>query len=852
MNVEKVKFFCVCGDIVLFGILTGMSFDHKKIEEKWNKTWREQGTYKVDLDKAKKPFYNLMMFPYPSAEGLHVGNMYAFTGADFYGRFKAMQGYDVFEPIGLDGFGIHSENYAIKIGKHPAEQAKISQKHFYEQLLKIGNRFSWDNRLETYDPEYYKWTQWLFVKMFEKGLAYRKKSLVNWCPSCMTVLSDEQVEAGQCERCKTETTKKETFQWFFKITEYAQRLLDNIDKIDWPEKIKIAQKNWIGRKTGVDISYQIKGLHTGSEPVCVKCFTTRPDTNFGATFVVVGPEHELVKKMIAGEIKVKDKKAVEEYVKKALKKSEIDRIAEGKKKTGVDTGLVAINDLTGREMPIFVTDFVLGHVGTGAVVGVPGHDERDFEFAKEFNLEVIRVVVASDGDKSEITKVEQVQEDEGTMINSEFLDGMDIHKATEKIMDYFEEKGWGKRVVSYRLRDWCISRQRYWGPPIPMIECEKCGFVPEKLENLPVRLPEVQDYKPTGDGKSPLEKADESWLYTDCPKCGGKAKRETDVSDTFLDSSWYFLRYPSILHSRSERSSHSGSVMEKWPFDDEIVKKWLPVDAYIGGAEHAVLHLMYARFVTMALKDWGMIDFEEPFPFLFGHGLIIKDGTKMSKSKGNIVNPDEYLSRYGADALRMYLMFIGPYKQGGDFRDTGMVGISKFLNRLWLLFEGKMGVKTSEKLLKKLEQTIKKVGEDMERFSYNTAIACIMECINVWREKGEVLSSEDGMRLVKLLAPMAPYMSEEVWAKLGGEGSIHQQLWPKYDAKLIESDQVTVVVQVNGKLRGQLEISKEESGDKEKVLKLAREVEAVKKFVGDKKIVKEIFVPGKLVNLVVG
>ncbi|MBU1085022.1 class I tRNA ligase family protein, partial [Patescibacteria group bacterium] len=537
------------------------TFDHKKIEEKWNKAWEKQGTYKVDLKKAKKPFYNLMMFPYPSAEGLHVGNMYAFTGADFYGRYKAMQGYDVFEPIGLDGFGIHSENYAIKIGKHPKEQAKISEKRFYEQLAKIGNRFNWDNRLETYDPEYYKWTQWLFIKMFENGLAYRKKSLVNWCPSCKTVLSDEQVEGGLCERCKTETEKKETYQWFLKITDYAQRLLDNIDKIDWPEKIKAAQRNWIGRKEGVDIEYRIREgleregselarLSSGSQQVAgsseptrtdliVNCFTTRPDTNFGATFVVLGPEHELVSKMIKGEIKVKDKVAVEEYVKKALKRSEIERIAEGRKKTGVDTGLKAINDLTGREMPIFITDFVLGHVGTGAVVGVPGHDKRDFEFAKEFGLDVIRVVVASDGDESEIIKVEQVQEDEGKMINSKFLNGMDVKKAIEKMMDYLEEKKMGKRVVNFRLRDWCISRQRYWGPPIPMIYCEKCakratqnhtpgvkevhtpgvvgnmaGWYPEKLENLPVELPDVKDFKPTGDGKSPLEKASKDWLYT--------------------------------------------------------------------------------------------------------------------------------------------------------------------------------------------------------------------------------------------------------------------------------------------------------------------------------------------------
>jgi len=827
------------------------SFDHKVIEDKWRKHWREKGTYRVDLKKDKKPFYNLMMFPYPSAEGLHVGNMYAFTGADIYGRYKAMQGYDVFEPIGLDGFGIHSENYAIKIGKHPKEQAEISKKRFYEQLSRIGNRFSWDNRLETFDPEYYKWTQWIFVKMFENGLAYRKKSLVNWCPSCKTVLSDEQVEAGLCERCRTETTKKETYQWFFKITEYAQRLLDNLEKIDWPEKIKTAQRNWIGRKEGINITYKVlsserkRGSELSSSDLTVTCFTTRPDTNFGATFVVLGPEHQLVKKMISGKIKVKDKVAVEKYVKSALKKKEIDRIAEGRKKTGAETGLVAINELTKKEMPIYITDFVLGHVGTGAVVGVPGHDKRDFEFAQEFGLEVIRVVVAQDGIKGEITKIEQVQEDEGVMINSGFLDGMDIHKATEKMMDYMEEKDQGKRVVSYRLRDWCISRQRYWGPPIPMMDCSKCGWLPEKLENLPVELPEVKDYEPTGDGKSPLEKAPESWLKVKCPKCGGKAKRETDVSDNFFDSAWYYLRYPMIGQNIPSRDGM------KEPFDKEITGKWQPVDAYIGGAEHAVLHLMYSRFVTMTLKDWKYLDFDEPFPFLFGHGLIIKDGKKMSKSQGNTVNPDEYMDKYGTDALRMYLMFVGPYEQGGDFRDTGMIGMKKFLDRVWRLFEEKMGDKTTDKLKIKLEQTVKKVGEDFGTFGYNTAIAALMELVNVWKEPKEKLSKIDGQRLVKLIAPLAPYVSEEWWEKFGGKESVHNQPWPEYDKDLVEAKKVVVIVQVNGKLRGRLEVLRSESEDKEKMLKMAYEIETVKRFLDGKKVVKEIFVKGKLVNLVV-
>lgn len=825
--------------------------DHKTIEDKWRRIWQEKGIYRTDLTKAKRKFYNLMMFPYPSAEGLHVGNMYAFTGADVYGRFQAMRGFDVFEPIGLDGFGIHSENYAIKINKHPVDQAKTSQIRFYDQLSRIGNRFSWEQRLETYDPDYYRWTQWLFVQMFKHGLAYRKKASVNWCPSCKTVLADEQVLVrmpsilserseskdnlgGVCERCNSVVEKRATEQWFFKITQYADRLLDNIEKINWPEKIKIAQRNWIGRKEGIKITYKIKDSQE-----TVTCFTTRPDTNFGATFVVLGPEHPLAQKA------AQKNKPVKDYIDAALKKSELDRIAEGRKKTGVFTGLYAINDLTGFNMPIWVTDFVLGHVGTGAVVGVPGHDRRDFEFAQEFNLKIIRVVVGSDGDRSEITKIEQVQEEEGKMINSGFLDGLDIHAATKKIMDYMEKKGAGKRVVEFRLRDWCISRQRYWGPPIPMINCPKCGWQAEKEENLPVLLPYLKNFKPTDDGQPPLERAEKDWLYTKCPKCGGKAKRETEVSDTFLDSSWYFLRYPSVFDKDSLRRP-TKTVFEG-PFDPEITRRWLPVDAYIGGAEHAVLHLLYSRFVWMALMDWGFIPKAlgpEPFPFLFGHGLIIKDGAKMSKSKGNIVNPDEYLDKFGADALRLYLMFIGPFDQGGDFRDTGMRGMSRFLARVEKLkptktvFVGRF-----------MHQTIKRVTAAMVNLRYNVAIAALMEFVNGLEKTGTDKNSLQALLL--LLAPLAPFLTEELWQKLGGKFSIHQQPWPKFEEKLAVSETVTVVVQVNGKLRASLEVDPAAAGDKTKMIALAKANPKVQKFLSGK-IVKAIFVPGRLVNLVVG
>lgn len=778
-----------------------MVYDHKAIEDKWRQRWRQTGVYKVDLRNPTLPkasrgkFYNLMMFPYPSAEGLHVGNMYAFTGADIYGRFKAMQGYEVFEPIGLDGFGIHSENYAIKIGKHPAEQAKVSEKRFYEQLSWIGNRFSWENRLETYDPKYYKWTQWLFGQMFKRGLAYRKKSLVNWCPSCKTVLADEQVEGGVCERCKTETGKKETYQWFFKITAYAQRLLDNIEKIDWPEKIKTAQRSWIGRKEGVEVDWQVEGLEEK-----ITTFTTRLDTIYGVTFLVLAPEHELVAKLL-------DDQKIKDYVAKALKKTEQKRKVEEKEKTGVNTGLKAVHPLTGEKLPVWVADFVLMDYGSGAVMGVPAHDERDRAFAKKFKLPVIDKLV----DK-------------------------------EKVLQQLKPKQAARKIVNYHLRDWCVSRQRYWGPPIPMVHCENCSWQPVAEKDLPVELPYVKDFKPGGDGRSPLAKASKDWLEVNCPKCGGKARRETDVSDTFLDSAWYFLRYPSI-----------GLENSKIPWNREVTRRWLPVDAYIGGAEHAVLHLMYSRFVWMALQDWGYLAKElgdEPFPFLYGHGLIIKDGAKMSKSRGNVVIPDKYIDKYGVDALRMYLMFLGPYDQGGDFRDAGMVGMRRFLERIWQLFE-KCQKETTPRLKRKLQQTIKKVGEDVGKFKYNTAIAALMELVNVWKKEGEGMSQEDAAKFLKLLALFAPYLSEELWFRLGNKFSVHQQRWPDYDAELARGELVTVVVQINGKLRARLELERALATDKKTVLALVKKNERVQRYIEGKKISKEIFVPEKLVNLVV-
>ncbi|RJR15291.1 leucine--tRNA ligase [Candidatus Microgenomates bacterium] len=912
-------------------------FKPQEFESKWQKKWEESGTYSPDMMRAKKPFYNLMMFPYPSAEGLHVGNMYAFTGVDVFGRFKRMQGFDVFEPIGLDGFGIHSENYALKVNRHPKEQAKISEANFYRQLRNIGNSFDWTRTVETYDPDYYKWTQWLFVQMFKHGLAYRAKAEVNWCPSCKTVLADEQVIDEKCERCGSIVVKKELEQWFFKITVYAERLLQNTYKpsFKWSEKVRIGQQNWIGKKTGINITYPI-----ADSKKTVTVWTSRPDTNFGATFIVISPEHPEVLEITSKE----QSQRVKEYINKAKSTSDEDRIASGREKTGAFTGSYAINHLTQEKMPIYVADFVLMGVGTGVVVGVPGHDLRDFEFAQAFNLPIKRVVVGIDNDTSEITRVEQVQEESGKMINSDFLNGLEIHDATEKIMDYFEKKGWGKRVTSYHLRDWLISRQRYWGAPIPMIYCEKCasegkswftvtrytelvsessdntvvadikgipdqvrddnswaaGWFPTDEEDLPVLLPDVENWRPTGTGRGPLAGVPE-FYETKCPECGEKAVRETDVCDTFLDSSWYFMRYPSVkdensLISHPEFISGSKNADQdtkmlnqvqhdklELPWNLEITKRWLPVNSYIGGAEHTVLHLLYARFVWMVLRDMEYLPLaneaitedynpDEPFVRFFAHGLIIKDGTKMSKSKGNVVVPDEYIKLYGADTLRTYLMFLGPFEGGGDFRDTGIAGMYRWLSRVWRLVQAsaKFANGKSEKArpeeLKILHKTIKGVSEDIEGLRYNTAIAKLMEFTNWWMDQPQGISYETLLAFLKLLAPFAPFMTEELWQKLSAISlprrqagnqlsdnifeSIHMQDWPQFDPNLIKEETVIVVVQVNGKIRDSFSCDNEKSKNQSAIEQISKSSAKVQKYLAENKIKKIIFVPGKLINFV--
>jgi leucyl-tRNA synthetase len=1052
-------------------------YDHQKIEAKWQKVWAQTSLDVADVLSANKPFYNLMMFPYPSAEGLHMGNMYAITGSDIYGRFKQMEGFDVFEPIGLDGFGIHSENFALKIGLHPMDHAKRTEEHFYAQLHQIGAMFDFSRTLETYDPEYYRWTQWLFIQMFRHGLAYRAKAMVNFCPSCKTVLADEQVLpagrqdlTGACERCGNAVEKRALEQWFFRITAYAEKLLGNIPKLKWSEKVKVAQTNWIGKKAGISITYPVV-TEDGQKVGEVSCFTTRPETNFGATFVVLAPEHEFVAKILSfiktsfavdfspsdvlvpqigaslptdsrphkhqsavisgkgrhtaglrsldGEPQIRDTRLladdIQRYVASAKQRSEAERAGEGRKKTGVFTGLYCLNQLNKYKMPLFISDFILSGFGTGAVVGVPGHDKRDFQFAKTFDtfdskgrsvsttsgverveLPVKRVVVGKDGDASPIMHEEQVQEEEGTMVNSGFLDGLTIHVAKEKIMEYLAKKGWGKRMVTYHLRDWLISRQRYWGPPIPMIYCKHCakegkswftteeatiikarsmkheirnkskiqnsndqnnfefptnmsGWYPVPEDQLPLLLPRIKDYKPSSDGIAPLSKHKE-FFDTICPCCRNPAVRETDVSDTFLDSSWYYLRYPSIgmenskhkarnpkqiINSKQKCFKHSNLEFNNCfefrdsnldlPWNREVTRRWLPVHMYTGGAEHSVLHLLYSRYITMVLHDLGYVDFDEPFTNFFAHGLIIKEGAKMSKSKGNVVNPDVYIAKYGADAVRLYLMFIGPFSQGGDFRDTGMEGMARWVGRVWRIIlrsleeleaEKRQGVarvggppssarspavcndivdkkdteshvvrraaeytvgisgtrtsdggksvtgpredivKTPDSIKRLFEKTIAKLTDDTEKRRYNTAIASLMELTNVIMDEGGAVGAEELKKFILLLAPFAPYVSEEAWNRFNGRerymdpnDSVHRQPWPSYDPQILEEEDVPIIVQVDGKVRDMISVSSAESKNQEIIEGKAKASAKVQPYLV-KGVKKVIFVPGKLINFV--
>ena len=808
-------------------------YNPSAIDEKWQRRWAERGTNTFTLEElrdAEDPYYNLMMFPYPSAEGLHIGNIYAFTGADVNGRYNRLRGRTVFEPMGFDAFGIHSENFALKTNTHPMDLIPRNVRNFTRQLKRMGGMFDWNHSVDTTDPAYYKWTQWVFVQLFQAGLAERKEAPVNWCPSCMTVLANEQVIAGACERCGTPVEQRRIAQWFFKITKYAQRLLDNLDRIDWSDTTKKAQANWIGRSTGAVLHFPVidaKGEETGKR---IEVYTTRPDTVFGATYMVLAPEHPMIDAVIDPGLGA----PVYAYVDKARRRDLVARQKVDKTKTGVPTGGYCRNPATGEAIPIWIADYVLMEYGTGAIMAVPGHDERDFEFAKQFELP-IRRVVAGPGDDAD-TPLDEAYVGPGQLVNSGRFDGTDVSESVRAVTEWAAENGWGEARVNYRLHDWCISRQRYWGPPIPIIHCDACGPVAVPEEDLPVVLPRVEDFKPDDTGISPLARV-EAWYRTTCPACGGEARRETDVSDTFLDSGWYFLRYPST--DFGDR-----------PFDPELTKKWLPVDTYIGGNEHAVLHLMYSRFLTMVLHDLGWLEFEEPYHVFRAHGLIIAEGAKMSKSKGNVIVPDPIIDEYGADAFRTYLMFLGPYEEGGDYRFEGIQGPIGFLHRLWDTVLGAGEGDADPDVERKLHQTIRQVTEQIPALGYNTAIAALMECLNTIRAGGRSAVRAEVEPLVPMVAPFAPHIAEELWERLGHEGSVFDGNWPEFDASKAVESSVEVAVQVNGKLRGSIRIEK--GVPEQEVVAAARAEENVARHLDGLKERRVIYVQERLVNFVVG
>jgi leucyl-tRNA synthetase len=819
--------------------VAGQRYDPEAVEQKWRQRWEERHTNRAALAEAGRPYYNLMMFPYPSAEGLHVGNVFAFVGSDVHGRFRRLLGWQVFEPIGFDAFGIHSENYALKVDTHPAKLIPQNIDRFREQLRRIGLMLDWDHEVQTTDPRYYAWTQWIFLQLYKAGLAVRKEAPVNWCPECKTVLANEQVIDGMCERHPdTPVTQRFLAQWFFRITEYAERLLENLRTIDWSESTRLMQTNWIGESEGAELVFTTE---SGTE---IRVFTTRPDTVFGATYMVLAPEHPVVDQLTTPA----QQPFVDEYRRRTSAMDLVSRRVGEKEKTGVFTGAHCVNPATGERIPLWIADYVLMEYGTGAIMAVPAHDARDYEFARKFGMEIRQVVRPKEG--VEVDAPEPAPDLpplftgwDGTMMSSGEFDGMACADAVTAITDWLATKGAGRRQTQYRLHDWCISRQRYWGPPIPIIYCDACGIVPVPETDLPVLLPPLDDFRPDESGVSPLARA-EDWHRVPCPTCGANGRRETDVSDTFLDSAWYFLRYPS-------------TDFDDRPFDPALTSKWLPVDCYIGGNEHAVLHLMYSRFITMALHDLGHLGFEEPFARFRAHGMIVKDGAKMSKSRGNVVIPDDYLARWGADTFRMYLMFLGPYQEGGDFRDEGISGIRRFLDKAWGLVSAATfeGGEVSVDVMRKLHQTIRGVAEDLEDLRYNTAIAKLMKYVNALRGKGTDDSAGPDVGaellepLVVMLAPLAPHFAEECWERLGHDTGVFDAHWPAFDEEMAREDQIELVVQVNGRVRGRVTVPAG-IGEESAVARALAE-DTVRRFVDAKPIKKTVYVPDKLVNLVI-
>jgi leucyl-tRNA synthetase len=801
-------------------------YDHRSIDKKWQSFWDKDKTYKCSEDAAvpkQKRFYCLDMFPYPSGAGLHVGHPEGYTASDILSRYKRMRGYNVLHPMGWDAFGLPAENYAIKTGTHPRISTEKNIETFKRQIKSFGFSYDWDREINTTDPDYFKWTQWIFLKLFEKGLAYEAVVPINWCPSCKTGLANEEVVDGACNRCGTMATKKDLRQWMLKITAYADRLLEGLDDLDWPEPIKLMQKNWIGKSIGAEVDFKIDGSK-GS----LRVFTTRPDTLFGATYMVLAPEHPIVLEVTTEEHAAE----VQEYIEKARQKSDIEREHLLKSKIGVFTGAYAVNPVNGQKIPIWISDYVLITYGTGAIMAVPAHDERDFEFATKFGLKIIQVV-SKDGNPRELT---EAYVDEGIAVNSGEYNGMKTPDFKEKISKDLEKKGVGKKTINYKLRDWVFSRQRYWGEPIPLIHCDKCGIVPVPESELPLLLPDVKKYEPTGTGESPLAGIKE-WVNTKCPKCKGPAKRETNTMPQWAGSNWYFLRY---IDPKNKKALA----------DKEKIKYWMPVDHYIGGAEHAVLHLLYSRFWYKFLFDIGVVPSDEPFKKLTNQGLILaEDGQKMSKSLGNVVNPDIAVSEYGADAFRMYEMFMGPLEMVKPWSTNGIIGLRRFLEKVWRLYDNKIGNGPMPKNIEiLLQKTIKKVGEDIENLRFNTAISAMMILIN---EISSVqnLNKEFARNFLMMLAPFAPHMTEELWQKIGEKPSIHEQPWPEYDPEFIKDEMMTIVVQVNGKLRDNIQVTA--GADEEEIKKLAASSAKVKVSVEGKKIIKMIYVQKKLVNIVI-
>ena len=800
------------------------AYNHKVVEKKWQKVWDDNKAFAATDDYSKPKYYALVEFPYPSGQGLHVGHPRPYTALDIVARKRRMQGYNVLYPMGWDAFGLPTENYAIKNKIHPKEVTKNNVARFKAQLHSLGYSFDWDREINTTDPEYYKWTQWIFLKLFKAGLAYKKEMPINWCTSCKVGLANEEVVNGVCERCGAPVVRKVKSEWMLKITEYADKLIEGLDTVNYIERVKVSQKNWIGRSTGAEVDFRIKGKEDK-----LRIYTTRCDTLFGATYMVVSPEHPLLDKY---KDEIKNWSEIESYREQAARKSDFERSELAKDKTGVAIdGLVAINPVNEKEIPIWVSDYVLMSYGTGAIMAVPAHDERDWEFAKKFDLPLIQVV-AKDGEEVDINEAAFTDVATGVLINSGFLNGLQVKDAKEKMIEFLEEKGIGKAKVNYKLRDWVFSRQRYWGEPIPIIHCDKCGYVPLNESELPLMLPEVESYMPTDNGESPLA-AMTDWVNVKCPCCGGPAKRETDTMPQWAGSSWYFLRYTDPKNTEALASK-------------EALKYWLPVDWYNGGMEHTTLHLLYSRFWHKFLYDQGVVPTPEPYQKRTSHGMILgENGEKMSKSRGNVVNPDDIVNAYGADTLRTYEMFIGAFDLAASWSDDGVKGCRRFLERVWKLQDIVVdGDAYSKDMETKMHQTIKKVSTDFENLKYNTAIAAMMALVNDFYKKNAVTKGEM-KTLLTLLNPVAPHITEEMWSILGYEGYLYQASWPTFDeAKTVEST-VEIAVQINGKMKATLAINKDDP--KDDVIAKAKEAIA-DKLTGN--IVKEIYVPGRIVNIV--